>query len=153
MAVRVRFPHADRGHSYQVPENQLGHMAVCKRCRRAFTLKVSERERAAEALHLSTSNDPPPLVIAEVPEKLGRFEVRSRLDAGAFGAVYRGRLMMQQLGGPRAANRPKRPKGPLPRRWTRHLPGNRPRRMSPWITGTTPRRTNTEFPCPTWREQ
>ena len=94
MSVRVRCPHADCGKKYKVDEDRLGRKTVCRECGREFTLASSGQETLrAECGRTTPSSRPHAPARVEpaddVPEKLGRFEIRSRLGAGGFGAVYR----------------------------------------------------------------
>ena len=89
MAVIVRCPNPECGKSYSVRESHLGRTFACNGCGRTFTLSESGRETSRPAARSDTSKAPSAPGLAAVPEKLGRFEIRSRLGSGAFGSVYR----------------------------------------------------------------
>ena len=88
MVVKVHCPNPDCGQHYSVAEEQVGHTSVCKKCKRRFTLSAASKETASAA-RSDTSRPASPIVLSDVPKRIGRFEVRLRLGAGAFGAVYR----------------------------------------------------------------
>lgn len=91
MVVKVRCPNPSCGQSYRVSEEQVGHTAVCKKCKRPFTLSLSAASRETASAARSDTNKPAsPIVLGEVSKRIGRFEVQARLGAGAFGAVHRG---------------------------------------------------------------
>ncbi|HEX3658580.1 MAG TPA: serine/threonine-protein kinase [Pirellulales bacterium] len=91
MLIKVRCTHADCGTLYQVAEEQIGLTAFCEKCGRTFVFQSPERETAAGESGSDTNKPRSPVVLAKVPEKLGRFEICERLGAGTFGAVYRAR--------------------------------------------------------------
>ncbi|HEX3658586.1 MAG TPA: protein kinase [Pirellulales bacterium] len=91
MAFRVRCPQPGCGQLYQVPQEQLGQTAVCKKCQRSFVLQSPGHETKAGSSGSDANKAGSPFVLAKVPELLGRFEICERLGAGAFGAVYRAR--------------------------------------------------------------
>jgi len=93
MAVIVRCPNPDCGKTYKLDETQLGRTAVCRSCGRKFSLSqaagetvpAAEGTRGGRPAPAKPAEETP----AELPGKLGRFEIRARLGAGGFGAVYR----------------------------------------------------------------
>jgi serine/threonine protein kinase/WD40 repeat protein len=92
MKVRVACPNTTCGKSYEVEPSQLGSTAECKKCGQKFTLEATKDTAAGgvvETRPQATPADPPPSLPADAPQKLGRFEIRSSLGAGGFGAVYR----------------------------------------------------------------
>jgi sugar phosphate isomerase/epimerase/tRNA A-37 threonylcarbamoyl transferase component Bud32 len=92
MKVRVACPNTTCGKSYEVEPSQLGSTAECKKCGQKFTLEATKDTAAggvAETRPQAPPANPSPSLPADVPQKLGRFEIRSRLGAGGFGAVYR----------------------------------------------------------------
>jgi len=89
MPVRVRCPNPDCGKTYRVADDQLGQTAVCKHCGRKFTLSASHHETADSAGLSETGSVTLPAPVGDLPNRLGRFEIRSRLGSGAFGTVYR----------------------------------------------------------------
>ena len=108
MVAKVHCSNPGCGQHYGVPEEQLGHTAVCKKCQQPFT-ECCQQDRRRDVPRIlltgvrrSACVDPPPppsspphclarriWLPGKYPEKIGRFEVRARLGAGAFGAVYR----------------------------------------------------------------
>ncbi len=93
MAIQTTCPHAGCGQKYRVEESHAGQTVVCRSCGRQFTVAATEHETRLSAQDADTRS---PQHQADAPEKqekapnrLGRFEIRSRLGAGAFGAVYR----------------------------------------------------------------
>jgi eukaryotic-like serine/threonine-protein kinase len=70
-----------------VSEESLGRSVRCKQCGQRFTPTSSSIDngsgRASERAVGSTARS------SGMPERMGRFEIRSRLGAGAFGCVYR----------------------------------------------------------------
>ena len=117
--LRIQCPNSGCGKSYRVDDALAGKSARCKACGETIKIAVAavatHAEGSAEAGNSSLSSlDPPsptPHASAkpaearpqsgilkaatpqpsatEVPKKLGRFEIRSVLGAGAFGTVYR----------------------------------------------------------------
>jgi WD40 repeat protein len=101
MAVKARCPSC--GNSVGVPEGRPGGSLSCPRCGGRFTTAPRDAARqTAEGRPAGRAKDtaqpretagspagaaPPP--DAGVPERVGRFEVRAKLGAGAFGTVYR----------------------------------------------------------------
>ncbi len=86
MRVRVFCPNCSEGCS--VTDNSLGRSETCEHCGNQFTLN-------AETIALQGGTPPADIGTAAAQTfhptmTLGRFEVRTRLGAGAFGAVYRG---------------------------------------------------------------
>lgn len=90
MAVRVQCPNPNCGKRYRADESLLGQTIVCKHCGQEFTVSPSSRETfhpdAEEETGLART---PAASGGEVPKKIGRFEILSRLGSGAFGTVYR----------------------------------------------------------------
>ena len=85
MHVKVQCPNPKCGRTYRVHRKQLGKNASCSHCGQKF---------AVTAPPLETTDDVPveeasrPETIASLA-RIGRFEVRKRIGAGAFGTVYR----------------------------------------------------------------
>ncbi len=108
MQVEIRCPNPDCGQSYQIDQSQLDRVARCEKCGRTFVTH-SVHETSADAGRPSVATQQPqaelpqaqrarvpssPLPDADlppedVPQQIGRFKIRRRLGAGAFGAVYR----------------------------------------------------------------
>jgi WD40 repeat protein len=89
MKVRVSCPNPECGESFSVADSSLGRAARCKRCGKKFTLS-SNRDTDGEGQPSGTARAASDGTADQLASKLGRFEIRSRLGAGAFGAVYRG---------------------------------------------------------------
>lgn len=89
MTVRVHCPNPDCGKGYKVDKGRLGRRTTCERCGREFTLSVSERETLQPDAQTGTTDEAPASPGVDIPAKLGRFEIRCRVGAGAFATVYR----------------------------------------------------------------
>ncbi len=92
MAVHVRCPNPACGKTAEVPEERLGHAVRCGRCGHKFTLPSVGLNVAPPTLTpgaRETVGASAPAGAAGVPQQVGRFQVRARLGAGAFGTVYR----------------------------------------------------------------
>jgi WD40 repeat protein/tRNA A-37 threonylcarbamoyl transferase component Bud32 len=114
MSVRVRCPNSQCGYEAEVSEKVLGKSARCKTCGTTFILRAVEetKDGAAEVSLSMLEGDaaprpdlpvltqpgstpekkgPPPTAVEQaVPPGtlIGRFEIRERIGAGAFGTVY-----------------------------------------------------------------
>jgi tRNA A-37 threonylcarbamoyl transferase component Bud32 len=89
--MRVQCPNPECGKRYKVDDAKSGHSVVCKRCGEKFSLSPANRgthdgDPQAETILYKAPEKPDQV---DIPKKLGRFEIRSRIGAGAFGAVYR----------------------------------------------------------------
>jgi hypothetical protein len=112
--VLVRCPNPACGKSARVPETSVGRKGTCRYCQSAFVLTPSVDGSPAGT---PTAGDSAPA--STVPARIGRFQIRNRLGAGAFGSVYRTydpqldrevALKVPHPGtldGPNAVNRPK----------------------------------------------
>ena len=87
--VTTKCPNPSCGKSFDVSEEYLGRSGRCKQCGTRFTVSQSGEGQP------STDPGPAPTPLStapingDIPERLGRFEIRTRLGAGAFGTVYR----------------------------------------------------------------
>ncbi|MCZ2075589.1 MAG: protein kinase, partial [Bryobacterales bacterium] len=89
MAVSIRCPNPQCGGSYDVRESDLGRSFRCSRCGQKFRVSAASCATARPGTTSETAKVGAPRSPEGSPQKLGRFEIRSRLGAGAFGAVYR----------------------------------------------------------------
>src|SRR5262245_5113863 len=112
--VRVRCPNAACRAALSVPEDCLGRRVRCSRCGEKIVIPRGEGEPAADAAAsgadratveaaaasaASVADAPPAASVADappaqesaadLPQQVGRYQVRARLGAGAFGTVYR----------------------------------------------------------------
>ncbi len=94
MNAQVTCPNPDCHQRYRVETRLLGHKAVCKRCGCEFVATQSPVDTVGDDAPADTAGPPvarldPAETASQNPQRLGRFELRSRLGAGAFGCVYR----------------------------------------------------------------
>lgn len=89
MPVRVQCPNPDCGKTYRVAEDRLGQTGKCENCGRTFTLKALRSDTVYSLAQDTTGLEPSIVSDADVPKKLGRFKILSRLGSGTFGTVYR----------------------------------------------------------------
>jgi serine/threonine protein kinase len=65
--------------------NQMGHTVKCTFCRTRFVVQATtETQQATQSQRSEVSR-----ITVATPEAIGRFTIRSRLGAGAFGTVFR----------------------------------------------------------------
>src|SRR5687768_11850688 len=100
MPVRVRCPNPQCRREAQVPEAAVGKAARCRGCGTSFVVRPADEtaDGAAEVSLSMLKGDGPspadhaPPAPAAPPVAaggtVGRFEVRRKLGAGAFGTVY-----------------------------------------------------------------
>jgi WD40 repeat protein/tRNA A-37 threonylcarbamoyl transferase component Bud32 len=108
MVVRVRCPRPGCGKVGTIPHDKINHTGRCSQCGTRFAFAsalVEDAGRAPEPAQATvaptaaqaTQADAtgparaagPSSTVGAVPERIGRFQVRARLGAGAFGTVYR----------------------------------------------------------------
>ena len=88
MSIRISCPNPDCEQSYNVQDNHLGRRVTCAKCGCEFKLSgasATARQSAGAKDTAARTGDTRP---AGTRKKLGRFEIRDRLGAGAFGTVY-----------------------------------------------------------------
>ena len=108
MPIKVACPNPDCKAEYQVAQDRLGKSAKCSQCGLKFTLQMSAEETAAPegkapafvsvARHspkkslpkAAPLDSPPPKPAAgvELPAKIGPYQIKRLLGAGAMGQVY-----------------------------------------------------------------
>src|SRR4051794_40641625 len=86
MPVTVRCSNSACGKAALVAEAMLGRTARCKACGKSFVLQPTVEGNASDT---ASQTEVQPVPLAEPPTVIGRFQVRGRLGAGAFGTVYR----------------------------------------------------------------
>jgi WD40 repeat protein len=90
MPVTVRCTNPACGVSFQVPDSYVGKSGRCSSCKQKFLMEPAPAaEMASPSTAVQTVPAPGPVVAGSPPARIGRFVVRSRLGAGAFGTVYR----------------------------------------------------------------
>ena len=89
MAVVVRCPNPACGKSSSMAEARLGRQVRCPHCQTRFLLTPTTHGsvRSSPGSRDATSSDL--RSDASLPRRIGRFLIRARLGAGAYGAVYR----------------------------------------------------------------
>ena len=99
MPIKVACPNPDCKTEYQVPQDRLGKSAKCTKCGLKFTLQMSAEETVAPKSQGSSAAPPPsppaPLPstgegrsAVELPAKIGPYQIKRLLGAGAMGHVY-----------------------------------------------------------------
>lgn len=86
MIVSVACPHCDK--SYRVEDKSLGRARQCRSCGEQFCLEQSAADTRRSQAEVETDGKSRDADRGAAPEKLGRFEIRFVLGAGAFGTVY-----------------------------------------------------------------
>ena len=87
--VVVKCPNPACGRQYRARRSALGRISVCKHCGWEFVLCTSSGETHPPDGQLRTGRGLSSAPAREAPQRLGRFEIVSRLGSGAFGTVYR----------------------------------------------------------------
>lgn len=90
MTAEARCPNTECRYTLRVSTQNLGKKMKCKLCGTPFTLSPSATSPERQVTQAgSRSTVPTSSSSAQPAKKLGRFEIRSHLGSGAFGAVYR----------------------------------------------------------------
>ncbi|MCY2986643.1 MAG: protein kinase [Planctomycetota bacterium] len=89
MQLKTRCPNPGCKQSYTVTESQLGQTVVCEKCGKQFTLSGSAVGPGSPAAETGGPPAHETKPASSVPKQLGRFEIRERIGAGAFGQVFR----------------------------------------------------------------
>jgi len=85
MPFRVKCPNPNCGQVYGVPDNWSSRDLLCKACNTRFSIVLP----GSDSSRPPTGNKGAAPASAVLPTRIGRYEVRARLGAGAFGTVYR----------------------------------------------------------------
>ena len=90
VTVKTRCSNADCRQSYLVDEEKLGKQGRCKKCGMQFTFEPTNDTKAPVQQTQAESQGTIPVgsPLRDL-KKLGRFEIKNRLGAGAFGEVFR----------------------------------------------------------------
>jgi len=89
MTIKVECSNPECRQHYRVRESHLGRKVVCQKCGREFVVS-SLREGVSRPPSLrEAGKEAAATELAGAPKKVGRFEIRSRVGAGAFGSVFR----------------------------------------------------------------
>lgn len=88
MAVTVQCPNPECGRTGSVPADHVGRTIRCSHCGERFTAGVAATVLAGSAASTAGAGSAA-AEAADVPRQVGRYQVRARVGAGAFGAVYR----------------------------------------------------------------
>ena len=89
MAMRIHCPNPECGKRYKASDSLLGRQLTCKHCGQVFTVRPGA---GATGTSPAVETAEPPAGKSSEPnalQKLGRFEIRSRIGSGTFGTVYR----------------------------------------------------------------
>ncbi len=89
MAVVVQCPNAGCARRARLPDATLGRAVRCRHCGRTFTAVAAAPDSPTPVPAAETVGHGPASAEAGLPAAIGRFQVRGRLGAGAFGTVYR----------------------------------------------------------------
>src|SRR5947209_5776043 len=82
MPITVRCPNPTCGQTFQIPDVYVGKSGRCSNCKHKFVMNpLPAGETATPAAGDTAAAGP--------LERIGRFVIRARLGAGAFGTVYR----------------------------------------------------------------
>lgn len=72
---------------YRIEEKSLGYAAQCKRCGHRFAFERPNPDTVGRQVSVDTAGGKS--AVAGAPATVGRFQIKERLGAGSFGAVYR----------------------------------------------------------------
>lgn len=89
MSTEIRCPNPQCRQLVQVSEEQVGQELRCDKCGKAFLLTDAGEETDRFSLPSRESAEMLAPTQVQGPTKIGRFVIRAKLGAGAFGVVYR----------------------------------------------------------------
>ena len=90
MSVKTRCPNPNCRQSYHIAEEELGKQGRCKKCSTRFTFAViGETQAPSQQTQAESQGTIPVGLPLRDLKKIGRFEIKNRLGAGAFGEVFR----------------------------------------------------------------
>ncbi len=94
--LKIQCPKCGKVH--EIAGESLGARAVCKHCQHAFKISMDQSAALPEELESGSDQGPEARPAASIPgagkpkisEKIGKYQVKGTLGAGAMGEVYRG---------------------------------------------------------------
>jgi eukaryotic-like serine/threonine-protein kinase len=93
MTIKLQCPHPGCGKSYRVSEEHVGRKTRCPACQREIIVGDPALESDAmggtRGAQDTRQSDRPAKDTHVTAQRIGRFEIREQLGAGAFGEVYR----------------------------------------------------------------
>ncbi|MFO0845522.1 MAG: protein kinase [Gemmataceae bacterium] len=86
MAITVRCPNPQCGQTFHVPDSYAGKTGRCHACKSSFPIPAAGSGPSEQVVEKPAQGAG---VGVGVPQTIGRFQLRAKLGAGAFGTVYR----------------------------------------------------------------